>query len=76
MSDAILLDEESLAKRGVEVLMRELGPLEAIRFLALQREDQMDSVERHRKWQESIDPRIILEAVLNELDAQRNEQSG
>lgn len=64
-----LLSDSELVKQAVDVLMRELGPVEAIRFLAMNRrarglERGSDSVQRHREWQDSLDP----DAFFAQLD--------
>ena len=63
-----LLSDSELVKQAVEVLMRELGPVEAIRFLAMNRrarglERGSDSVQRHREWQDTL----VLEELVAEL---------
>ena len=42
------MDEELVLKKGVELLIKGLGPLEALRFMNLSRERKIDSVKRHR----------------------------
>lgn len=47
-------DEEQLITKAVDVLMKELGPVEASRFLALPKKKRMESVKRHRRWQSQL----------------------
>jgi hypothetical protein len=49
------LQEDELIHRAVEALLRTLGPVETTRFLDLARSRPLDSVQRHRVWQESLD---------------------
>jgi len=49
------MDEESMLKKGVELLIKGLGPLEALHFMNLSRERKIDSVKRHRAWQKALD---------------------
>jgi len=49
------MDEEIVIKKGVELLFKELGPMEAIRFMGLSKERKIDSVKRHRTWQKQLD---------------------
>jgi hypothetical protein len=49
------LTEEELIERGLEALLDALGPIEAMRFLNLPRPRRLESVERHRRWQASLD---------------------
>ena len=48
------MDEEELIQRGVDALIRELGPVEAIRLLNMPRKKRMESVKRHRMWQKQL----------------------
>jgi len=50
----IFKDEEQLITKAVEVLMRELGPVEASRFLSLPKKKRTESVKRHRRWQSQL----------------------
>jgi hypothetical protein len=58
------LPEEQLVHQALEALMAALGPVETTRFLALTREDRLESVARHRQWQASLDPNTFLEQVF------------
>jgi len=49
------LDEEMVIKKGLEVLIKELGPVEAIRFINIPKKRRMESVRRHRQWQKLLD---------------------
>ena len=49
------MDEEIVIKKGVELLIKGLGPMEAIRFMSLSKERKIDSVKRHRTWQKQLD---------------------
>jgi hypothetical protein len=53
------MEEDEIVRRGVSALYKELGPMEARRFLTIQRPLQRDdSVQRHRKWQSSLDKNV------------------
>ncbi len=54
MKTQILLSEERNIQRGVEALLRTLGPVESVRFLTLPRHRRLESVRRHRKWQATL----------------------
>ena len=54
MKARIFTDEEQLVTKAVNVLVKELGPVEASRFLALPRKRRMESVKRHRQWQAKL----------------------
>lgn len=49
------IPEEKLIKLALQALLQALGPVEMTRFLALEQTNRLDSVERHRQWQESLD---------------------
>ena len=57
------LDEKKVIERGVKALHRELGPVEARRFIAMASHKHEDSVSRHRKWQDSLDPEEFIKEM-------------
>ena len=50
-----ILDEEAIVKRAIDVLMKELGPIETVRFITVPKKKRMESVKRHREWQKYLD---------------------
>jgi len=66
MKAARYLDEEVAIKRGVEALLRELGPVEAMRFLHLANKRRVDGVKRHRAWQKTLDKDEFLDEVFSQ----------
>ncbi|TLU82010.1 MAG: hypothetical protein FDX21_10235 [Chlorobium sp.] len=50
-----MMPDKELTKKVTEILFRELGYSDAIRFLSLPKEQKMESVERHRNWQNTLD---------------------
>ncbi|MCI5123416.1 MAG: hypothetical protein D3925_02795 [Candidatus Electrothrix sp. AR5] len=54
MKAAAFLAEEELIRKAAEILIEKLGEVEAIRFFSLPKKKRMESVERHRDWQESL----------------------
>ena len=44
------LPEETVVHRGIEALVKALGPVEAARFLSLPRQRLLDYVQWHRQW--------------------------
>jgi hypothetical protein len=58
------LNEEATIKRGVDALVRELGPVEAMRFLSIPRERRQEGVKRHREWQKSLDKKSFFDEVF------------
>lgn len=47
-------DEDQLITKAVDVLVKELGPVDASRFLALPKKLRVESVTRHRQWQAQL----------------------
>ena len=66
MNTAKYIDEERVIRRGVEALVRELGPIEAIRFLNIPRKKRIESVKRHREWQSTLVKDEFFAAVFSE----------
>ena len=54
MKTAQFLDEEVMVKKGMQALIGALGSVEAVRFMTLPRERRIESVKRHREWQETL----------------------
>ena len=44
-----------MIERAVEALVQALGPVETARFLSLSPRPILDSVEWHRRWEDSLD---------------------
>jgi hypothetical protein len=55
MTTETVLTEEQLVRQATDVLIDKLGIVEATRFLSLKHRQRIESVERHRKWQEGLD---------------------
>jgi len=49
------MDEEAVIRKGVQALIKELGPVEALRFMNLPKKKRLESVRRHREWQKFLD---------------------
>ena len=58
------MDEETVIKKGVQVLIKELGPVEALRFMNLPKKKRMESVRRHHGWQKLLDKNRFFEEVF------------
>jgi hypothetical protein len=59
------LKEEELVRQAITALLQALGPVEATRFLTLPRRQQVDSVQRHREWQETLDQASFFDQVFD-----------
>jgi hypothetical protein len=58
------MDEDIVIKKGMEVLINELGPVEAIRFITIPKIKRMESVRRHKEWQEMLDKDRFFDEVF------------
>jgi hypothetical protein len=58
------LNEEATIKKGVDALVKALGPVEAMRFLSIPRERRQESVKRHREWQKTLDRKSFFDGVF------------
>ena len=58
------MDEEAVIRRGVQALIKELGPVEALRFMNLPKKKRLESVRRHREWQKLLDKNRFLDEVF------------
>jgi hypothetical protein len=62
------MDEEKIIKKAMNVLIKELGPVEAIRFLTLPKRKRIESVKRHREWQKLLNKDMFFDEVFTERD--------
>ena len=60
------IEEEKLIKKATELLVNELGPLEAIRFMTLPRKKRIHSLKRHKDWQNKLDKDLFFDKVFGE----------
>lgn len=58
------MDEELVIKKAVNALIKELGPVEAIRFISMPKKKRMDSVRRHREWQKLLEKTKFFDEVF------------
>jgi hypothetical protein len=49
------MDEELVIRKGVDALIKELGPVESIRFINLPKRKRVESVKRQRQRQKRLD---------------------
>lgn len=68
MNEARYLTEDELVARALESLMESLGPVETARFLSLPRQERLESVQRHRLWQETLEKEDFFNEVFGHLD--------
>ena len=66
MSEHTYLKEDELIRRAIRALLRELGPVETTRFLTLPQRTRVESVARHRLWQDGLDKDTFFDQVFAE----------
>lgn len=66
MTTETLLTEEQLIRQATDVLIDNLGLMEATRFLSLKHQGRLDSVERHRLWQSGLDKDEFFDKVFSQ----------
>ena len=59
------MDEEVMVQKAIKVLIGELGPIEANRFISMPRKKRIESVKRHRQWQKQLDKEDFFDRVFN-----------
>lgn len=64
MKASVFTDEEQLITKAVHVLVKELGLVEASRFLTLPRKKRVESVKRHRQWQAQLRQEEFFDRVF------------
>jgi hypothetical protein len=69
MSEHTYLREDEMIHRAIQALLRDLGPVETTRFLTLPQRRRMDSIARHRLWQEGLDRDTFFDQVFGETEA-------
>ena len=60
------MEEEKIIKKAMDVLIKELGPVEAIRFLTLPKIKRLESVKRHRTWQKMLNKDLFFDEIFTE----------
>ncbi len=58
------MDEEVVIRKAIEALIKELGPVEAIRFINMPKKKRVESVRRHREWQKLLDKDRFFDEVF------------
>jgi hypothetical protein len=58
------MNEEVVIKKAMEVLIKELGPVEAVRFINMPKKKRIESVRRHREWQKLLDKDHFFDEVF------------
>ncbi|GAB6163054.1 hypothetical protein JCM12298_22140 [Desulfothermus naphthae] len=61
------MDEDTLIRKSIKVLMDTLGPIETFRFLNQPRKKRIERVKRHREWQKMLDKDKFFDNVFGGL---------
>ena len=64
MKKSMFMEEEKLVEVAIEALLDRLGPVETNRFLNLPRKKRMESVKRHRQWQQQLDKDAFFNKIF------------
>jgi hypothetical protein len=60
------ISDDALVERAVTILVRELGSIDAGRFLAMPSPQRMESIRRHRAWQQGLDQARFFDQVFGD----------
>jgi hypothetical protein len=66
MTEHTLINDQQLVEMAVAILVREMGSVEAGRFLALRTDRHIESVQRHRNWQAGLDQEKFFNEVFGD----------
>ncbi len=58
------MDEDILLEKAIKLLVKGLGPVEAIRFINISKKRRMESVKWHREWQKHLDKEKFFAEVF------------
>lgn len=64
MSITKLMPDKDLIKKVTKILFKELGYANAVRYLSLPKEEKLESVKRHRNWQDTLDKDTFFNDVF------------
>ena len=60
------MDEEKMVKKAVRAIVEAVGPIEASRFITMPRKKRVESVKRHRQWQQTLDKDEFFDRIFKE----------
>lgn len=64
MTTETVMPEEQLIRQATDALIKNLGLMEATRFLTINRQSRLESVDRHRLWQSGLDKEKFFDDVF------------
>jgi len=65
MKKKIIDNNSELIEKAVGILMDKLGPIETNRFLSLHQAGRIDSVKRHKIWQEQLNKEDFFKEIFS-----------
>ncbi len=71
MTSETVLTDEQLVRQATDALIDKLGIVETTRVLSLKSQQRIESVKRHRKWQEGLDRDEFFEQVFQTRSARK-----
>lgn len=66
MKTARYMDEDLVIRKGIDLLIKGLGPLETMRFMSIPKAKKIGSVKRHRAWQQQLKKDPFFDTVFSE----------
>jgi len=60
------MNEEVIIEKAMGILIKELGHVEAIRFITMPKIKRMESIRRHREWQKMLNKDSFFDDVFAE----------
>jgi len=59
------MDEDVVIRKAINALIKELGPVETLRFINMPKKKRVESVKRHRDWQKMLNKTQFLNEVFD-----------
>ncbi|MCP4986783.1 MAG: hypothetical protein GY928_12250 [Colwellia sp.] len=64
MKQGKYLEDATLLKQGIDILMEKLGPIETSRFLSFPSQKRIESVRSHERWQSQLNKDKFFDEVF------------
>lgn len=64
MKQGQYIEEATLLKQGIDILMEKLGPIETSRFLSFPSQKRIETVKRHEMWQSGLNKNKFFDEVF------------
>jgi hypothetical protein len=60
--------DDVLLQKAAFILTKELGAVDALRVFSIPRRRTVDSIKRHRKWQQSLNADVFFEDAFGKTE--------